>query len=256
MAYQPIVDLQTNRIAALEALARWQHEDADVPPTTFVTAAARTAVLPDLTHSLLTEACTQLAEWSTRWPRAARPLAVHVNVAPAQLGADGFVGMVVELVTTFGLRSGQLVLEITESGAVADLTATQPVLTELRRAGVAVSLDGFGVGYSSLSRLTDIELDSVKIARSFLAGSTPTHRRAASWRAAPAGPGHLAAGDRGRRAARPARRLRSSVARSRRATCSVARVRRRDHRPARPAPRRGTPALGRPAPAAPAAFEP
>jgi diguanylate cyclase len=179
LAYQPIVDLQTNRIAALEALARWQHEDADVPPTTFVTAAARTAVLPDLTHSLLTEACTQLAEWSTRWPRAARPLAVHVNVAPAQLGADGFVGMVVDLVTTFGLRSGQLVLEITESGAVADLTAAQPVLTELRRAGVAVSLDGFGVGYSSLSRLTDIELDSVKIARSFLDRVDTDHRRAA-----------------------------------------------------------------------------
>ena len=89
------------------------------------------------------------------------------------------MGTVVDLVTEHGLRPGQLVLEITESGAVADLTAAQPVLTELRRAGVAVSLDDFGVGYSSLSRLTDIELDSVKIARSFLERIDSDHRRAA-----------------------------------------------------------------------------
>jgi diguanylate cyclase (GGDEF)-like protein len=179
LAYQPIIDVRTGRIVALEALARWQHEDADVPPTTFITAAARSAVLPDLTNALLAEACTQLAEWSSGWPVDAAPLAVHVNVAPSQLGTDGFVGTVVDLVTVHGLRRGQLVLEITESGAVADLTATQPVLAELRRAGVAVSLDDFGVGYSSLSRLTDIDLDSVKIARSFLERIESDHRRAA-----------------------------------------------------------------------------
>jgi len=179
LAYQPIIDLGTGRIAALEALARWQHEDADVPPTTFITAAARTAVLPDLTNALLAEACTQLAVWSAGWPSDTRPLSVHVNIAPSQLGTDGFVRTVTDLVHTHRLSPGQLVLEITESGAVADLTAAQAVLRELRHAGVAVSLDDFGVGYSSLSRLTDIELDSVKIARSFLERIDSDQRRAA-----------------------------------------------------------------------------
>ena len=91
-----------------------------------------------------------------------------MNIAPAQLGADGFLGTVTELVDTHRLRPGQLVLEITESGLAADLTGTQSVLAELRRAGIAISLDAFGVGYSSLSRLGELELDSVKIERSFL----------------------------------------------------------------------------------------
>jgi diguanylate cyclase (GGDEF)-like protein len=179
LAYQPIIDLSTGRVAALEALARWQHEDADVPPTTFITAAARTAVLPDLTNALLAEACGQLAAWTAGWPRDAAPLAVHVNIAPTQLGSDGFASTVTGLVAEHRLRAGQLVLEVTESATFADLTTALPVLTELRQAGVAVSLDEFGIGYSSLSRLTDLELDSVKIARSFLERIDADPRRAA-----------------------------------------------------------------------------
>ena len=127
-------------------------------------------MLPDLTNALLADACAQLAEWSVGWPRDAAPLAVHINIAPSQLGADGFTSTVVGLVAEHRLRAGQLVLEVTESATFADLTTALPVLRELRQAGVAVSLDDFGIGYSSLSRLTDLELDSVKIARSFLEG--------------------------------------------------------------------------------------
>ena len=72
LAYQPIVDLGNGRrVVAFEALARWQREDADVPPTTLVTAAARSAVLPDLTNALLAEACAQLADWCSAGRRAA-----------------------------------------------------------------------------------------------------------------------------------------------------------------------------------------
>ena len=150
---------------------------------------------------------------------------MHVNVAPSQLGTDGFLRTVTDLVARHRLRPGQLVLELTESSTVADLTAAQAVLTELRRAGVAVSLDDFGVGYSSLSRLTDIELDSVKIARSFLAQLDSDQRRAAFLRGllrlardislpviaeGVERPGQLA-------------ELRTSAARTRRATCSAGR---------------------------------
>jgi diguanylate cyclase len=178
LAYQPIVALPGERIVALEALARWQCEDAEIPPSTFISAAERTAVLPDLTDALLAEACAQLAGWMAGWPSDAQPLAVHVNVPPSQLGRPGFVRTVTELVRDHRLRPRQLVLEITESGLVADLSTVGSILTELRCAGIAVSLDDFGVGNSSLSRLNEIEIDSVKIDRSFVDRIDTDPRRA------------------------------------------------------------------------------
>jgi diguanylate cyclase len=179
LAYQPIVDLQTGRTVALEALARWTHEGSDIPPVAFIPAATRTGVLPELTDALLAQACAQLATWTTAWKDRAQPLAVHVNVAPSQLSDPDFARSVAALVCAHGLVPGQLVLEITESGLIADITATQATLAQLRRAGVAISLDDFGVGNSSLSRLNDIELDSVKIDRTFVDRIDSEPRRAA-----------------------------------------------------------------------------
>jgi diguanylate cyclase (GGDEF)-like protein len=183
LAYQPIVDLQTGRTVALEALARWTHEGSDIPPVAFIPAATRTGVLAELTDALLAQACTQLASWTAAWKEGAPPLAVHVNVAPSQLAGPDFAQSVTALVGAHGLVPGQLVLEITESGLIADITATQATLAELRRAGVAISLDDFGVGNSSLSRLNDIELDSVKIDRTFVDRIDSEPRRAAFLRA-------------------------------------------------------------------------
>jgi diguanylate cyclase (GGDEF)-like protein len=183
LAYQPIVDLKTGRTVALEALARWTHEGSDIPPVAFIPAATRTGVLAELTDALLAQACAQLAGWTTAWEEDVPPLAVHVNVAPSQLAGPDFAQSVTALVDAHGLVPGQLVLEITESGLIADITATQATLAQLRRAGVAISLDDFGVGNSSLSRLNDIELDSVKIDRTFVDRIDSEPRRAAFLRA-------------------------------------------------------------------------
>jgi diguanylate cyclase (GGDEF)-like protein len=179
LAYQPIVELGDRRIVALEALARWQHENTDVPPTTLIAAATRTAVLPELTEALLAQACAQLARWSAGRSPDDLPISVHVNIPPSQLGRDGFLHTVIDLVNRHRLQPGQLVLEITESGLVADITAAKAILDQLRATGIAVSMDDFGVGYSSLSRLNEIELDSVKIDRSFLDRIECDPRRAA-----------------------------------------------------------------------------
>lgn len=102
---------------------------------------------------------------------------MHVNVAPSQVIAAGFVAIVGELVTRHRLRPGQLALEITESGIFADLDAARPAVTQLRSLGVGVSLDDFGVGYSSLAQLNSMPLDSVRsIGRSW-PPSTPTPGR-------------------------------------------------------------------------------
>ncbi len=131
--------------------------------------------MPALTADLLAEACARLAEWTLGRPE---PLAVHLNVAPSQVIAPGFVAIVDELVTRHLLQPGQLVLEITESGIFADLDAARATVTQLRRLGVGVSLDDFGVGYSSLAQLNSMPLDSVKIDRSFLAAVDTDARQA------------------------------------------------------------------------------
>jgi len=175
LAFQPIVELTTGQLSGLEALARWRHEGRDVPPDVFIPLAERAGLMGALTADLLGEACTRLAGWSAGRDEL---LTVHVNVAPSQLVSPGFVTTVADLVRRHGLRPGALVLEITESGIFADLDAARSAVVDLRRLGVGVSLDDFGVGYSSLAQLNAMPLDSVKIDRSFLAAVDTDPRQA------------------------------------------------------------------------------
>jgi diguanylate cyclase (GGDEF)-like protein len=163
LAYQPIVELPSRRVVAVEALARWQRAGHDVSADDLIADATRTGVLPELTAALLAQACAQIAEWSPRGP-----LAVHVNVAPSQLADGRLLDDVRTLARRHGLVPGQLILEITESGLLSEMTTAYDNVRALRRDGIGISLDDFGVGHSSLSRLHDIELDSVKIDRSFV----------------------------------------------------------------------------------------
>jgi diguanylate cyclase (GGDEF)-like protein len=166
LAFQPIVDVGTGAVVGLEALARWQRDGVPVGPDVFIPLAERSGMLTQLTDDVLAESCRRVAEWSVG---RAEPLSVHVNVAPTQLVAPGFVASVAALVRRHQLPPGQLVVEITESGIFADLEVARRTVTALRELGVGVSLDDFGVGYSSLAQLNNMPLDSVKIDRSFLA---------------------------------------------------------------------------------------
>jgi diguanylate cyclase (GGDEF)-like protein len=165
LAYQPIVALDTDRVVAVEALARWRSGGVDVGPDVFVPLVERMGLIDRLTLDLLDEACARVVAWSQT---AGDDLAVHVNVSPSLLGRHHFVQRVGDLVDRHGLRPGQLVLEVTENDLLEDADSAREVLDELRRRGVGVSLDDFGVGYSSLARLNALPLDSVKIDRSLL----------------------------------------------------------------------------------------
>jgi len=163
--YQPILDVQTGRIVALEALARWRPGGIAVAPDIFIPVAERSGLIDELTVQLLDEACASVAGWSAC---SDTPLSVHVNAAPSLLSSPAFVAAVAELVDAHGLAPGQLVLELTETGLFEDPNNAERVVAKLRAIGVGVSLDDFGVGHSSLARLGTIPLDSVKIDRSFL----------------------------------------------------------------------------------------
>lgn len=164
-AFQPIIDLRTGQPIGFESLARWVHQGEIIPPAVFVPVAARTGLLADLTDHMLTMAGAQLQAWSQRLGH--HRLQIGVNVPPDVLSDSTFPTRVAAHLRRFGLREGQLVLEITEDALLSNPSAARSVSQQLRELGVLLSLDDFGAGYSSLLHLQQIPLHSVKIDRGF-----------------------------------------------------------------------------------------
>jgi EAL domain-containing protein (putative c-di-GMP-specific phosphodiesterase class I) len=142
------------------------HQGEPVPPSVFIPMAERCGMMEQLTAYVLGRACAQLHEWNQALGH--RRTSVAVNVPPAQVTSRSFVTLVSDLVKSHGLAARQLVIEITESGAFENPEAARAVIAELRRRGLAIALDDFGVGQSSLAQLHSVELDSIKIDKSFI----------------------------------------------------------------------------------------
>jgi len=164
-AYQPIVHLSDHRLFGFEALARWDLEGRPVAPRVFIALAEKYGLLAQLTDQVLDQACAQLASWSHRV--GDHRLRMGVNVSPRQLCDPDFTGRVQEVLRRHGTGPGQLVLEVTDTALFEDPAAAQRVTRELLAAGVHLSLDDFGVGYSSLARLDQLPLRALKIDRLF-----------------------------------------------------------------------------------------
>ena len=168
VAYQPIVDLRTGRVEGVEALARWTRDGRAVPPSEFVPLAERNGLVPALTDLVLDLACAQAARW-TALPQGAG-VRTGVNLSPSSLTDPTLPDRVAACLRRHGLPGTALALEITESALLEDLDAAREVCTGLRALGVHLSLDDFGVGYSSLAHLSGLPLDSLKLDRAFVAG--------------------------------------------------------------------------------------
>lgn len=167
VVYQPIVDLETRRLAGVEALARWSHPGRGaVGPTTFIPVAEESGFIHTLGPWVLREACRQGALWNER--RRGRPLTVTVNLSGLQLDHDALPGEVEAALRDSGLAPDALVLEITESAIMRTMDTTLKRLNRLKRLGVRLAIDDFGTGYSSLSYLQQFPVDMLKIDRSFI----------------------------------------------------------------------------------------
>ena len=171
--YQPIVDLATGRVHALEALVRWNHPDRGLlAPHDFLILAEETGVIVEIGGWILGEACRRVAGWQ-RDAGAGTGLGLHVNVSDRQLRHAGFVEMVRTTLESSGLAPGTLTLETTEQVLTGDQDdVVRGRLLQLRRLGVHVALDDFGTGVSSLGALADYPIDALKIDRSFVAKVT------------------------------------------------------------------------------------
>ena len=162
--YQPIVDARTEQVRSLEALVRWEHPDRGViSPADFLPAAQRTGLIVELGQFVLRTACEQTALWRRRWPW----LTVAVNVSHRELVHPEFPSQVVGVLATTGLPVDALYLEVTETVLAAEEQIAE-ILQPLTAMGVRCSLDDFGTGHSSLSRLRQLQVDRVKIDRSFV----------------------------------------------------------------------------------------
>ena len=163
--YQPIVELDSGRVIAFEALARWQQDGEMVDPSVFVPIAARSGLLPDLTDHMMGLAAAQLDRWSTALGH--RQLQVGVNVPPTLISHADFPARVAACIRHYGLAPEQLVLEITEDALLTDPNSAREVTRQLHEIGATLALDDFGSGYSSLLHLQQISPRSVKIDRCF-----------------------------------------------------------------------------------------
>lgn len=166
--YQPIVQLETGRIAGFEALVRWQRTpQCLVFPDSFIGIAEATGLIVPLGKWILREACREAQLWQARYPQDPA-LSVTVNVSPRQFADPQLVSDINEALDETGIDPSRLHLELTESAAMADPARTNQILSQLKNLGIEISLDDFGTGYSSLGRLRRFPVDVLKIDRSFV----------------------------------------------------------------------------------------
>jgi diguanylate cyclase (GGDEF)-like protein/PAS domain S-box-containing protein len=170
LAFQPIVELSTGAVVALEALSRWVKEDGDVvPPDVFIPVAEETGLIGDLGAWVLGEA----ARCAARWRRDGHDVALRVNVSAHELRGRTYVEGVLTALAEAGISPRDLGLEVTERTLVDDDKTTQDNLARLSEAGMCLLVDDFGTGYSSLSYLERFPVvDVLKVDRSFLLEGT------------------------------------------------------------------------------------
>jgi len=177
--YQPIVALASGRLMGFEALMRWQHPVRGLlAPHEFLHIAEETGLILPAGWWLLEEACRQVHAWRLSHPQA-RDLTVAVNLAHKQFMYTGLTQRVNAALLETGLAPEGLHLEITETVFLENPKAAEHTLRRLRALGVALHLDDFGTGFSSLSYLSALPLDTLKIDRSFVSDMEQNPKHAA-----------------------------------------------------------------------------
>jgi diguanylate cyclase (GGDEF)-like protein len=163
LAYQPIFDLASGRVTAVEALARWSHPQlGPVSPRTAVAVADAAGLACALTDHLVQRACRQLQLWQRHVP-GTDALAVHVNITGHDLVQPNLASRLMQVLQTHGLQPRHLWLELDGSTPMPGLDAGLPELGLLRQAGIGLSLDDFGSAFWSLGHLHRLPVDSLKI---------------------------------------------------------------------------------------------
>lgn len=168
LVYQPIVALADGTVHGFEALLRWRHPTRGLlAPGEFIAALEETGLIVPVGERIVTEACRQLRVWQERFG-GNHPLTIGINVSAKQLSGGRFATHLERTLGETGLAAGDVHIELTESAVMEDMAESLAALARLRAIGVELHIDDFGTGYSSLSYLRQLQVDRVKIDRSFV----------------------------------------------------------------------------------------
>jgi diguanylate cyclase (GGDEF)-like protein/PAS domain S-box-containing protein len=166
--YQPIVSLETGKLAGFEALARWQHDGrGTISPAKFIPLAEESGLVGRLSRWVFQQACTQMRHWRDCYPLG-DDCFISVNVSSKQLSHGNLIEEVDEVLSETGLDPKYLRLEITESAIVENTRSAAHTLAQLQNRKIKLCLDDFGKGFSSLNYLHRFPIDVLKIDRSFV----------------------------------------------------------------------------------------
>jgi diguanylate cyclase (GGDEF)-like protein len=164
LEYQPILDVRSGKIGALEALIRWNHpQNGRLAPREFIQLAEQSGLITSLTTFAISRAMTE-------WPCHSHNLAIAVNLSPRSLHDGAFPGRVRDLLDQNQFDPSCLALEITENVIMSDPERSVKYLNELHEMGIRLVMDDFGTGYSSLSYLRRLPVSQLKIDQSFISG--------------------------------------------------------------------------------------
>ena len=163
--YQPVVALKTRQITGFEALLRWAHpQQGLIAQDKFLEAAEDTGLMISIGQWVMVEACRQMRKWQVKYA-AAGPLNIAINLSARQLAHVNLVSDIRDAIHASGIGPGTVQLELSENIAMTDPKLTSKVLSQLRSMGVRVTLQEFGTGHSSLSKLRHFSVEAMKMDR-------------------------------------------------------------------------------------------
>ena len=163
--YQPIVEMQGEKIVGFEALLRWNHPQRGlICPSKFMTIAKETRLILQISWEVLRQVCSQMSQWQNKYPQS--KFFVSVNISEFQFAQIDFHNYVVRIIREAGLQPNRLQLEITENAIIEDIEQAKFVLQQLKDFGIKLSMDDFGTGYSALGHLHNLPINNFKIDRS------------------------------------------------------------------------------------------
>lgn len=170
--YQPIYSFAENAISGFEALVRWNHPTRGLlRPTEFIHLAEETGLIHDLDLWIFEDSCRQLSEWHKLYP-STKHLTVSINLSAFHFNRVELIAKIGNIFDKYQLDPASIKLEVTESVIMDSINAANEIFSVLKSRGMKISIDDFGVGYSSLGRLISLPVDTLKIDRSFIVSLT------------------------------------------------------------------------------------
>ena len=168
--YQIVLDLQKNIVAGVETLIRWQHPKiGNIPPLSFIPIAEQSNLIVDITDYVINTALLQKNKWKQEGKEIPK---LSINISPKSMNTVGFCYYIEEKLKEYNVPGNELILELTESTFIEDLVDLDANIKYLRDLGVEIALDDFGTGYSTLARLKDLNIDYLKLDRTFIMNMT------------------------------------------------------------------------------------